>query len=199
MEQTDFRRIDDHALGTPHSVTHSINEFAAYLARPAANDTEKARALFRWIAANIEYDVQGYFNPASRSHQSLDDALKTRKGVCAAYSSLFQALADHMGLEAATISGHGKGYSYTPGEPTDGSNHDWNAVRLDGESRLIDCTWGAGHIDEWRRFQRAFDDFYFLTPPRLFVFTHFPEDPQWQLLPKPIDRSAYDGLLCVKP
>ena len=195
----DFKRIDGHALRASASVTSSIDDLAAYLARPAASDTEKARSLFRWITANIAYDVQGYFNPRGPSHQSPSEALRAKKGVCAAYSSLFHALADRVGLHVATISGHGKGYSYVVGEPTDGSNHDWNAVCLDGEWKLIDCTWGAGHVDERRRFRRSFDEFYFLTPPRLFIFSHFPEEPRWQLLPQPIERPVYDGLLCVQP
>jgi len=196
---SEFERIDHHALGAPASVTRSVDALASYLVEPAGTDLEKARSLFRWIAANIEYDVHGYFNPALRSHQGADDALKTRKGVCAAYSGLFKALADRAGLEAVSISGFGKGYSYVPGTRTGGANHDWNAVRIEGEWRLIDCTWGAGHIDTHRRFERAFEGFYFLTPPRMFIFTHFPDDPQWQLLPHPIDRSAYDELLFVKP
>src|SRR5579859_2355769 len=52
----DFTEIDRHALDTPKSAERSIAGLAAYLIRPARDDREKARALFRWITANIAYD-----------------------------------------------------------------------------------------------------------------------------------------------
>ena len=49
---SEFERIDHHALGTPSSVTRSVDALASYLVRPAGTDLEKARSLFRWIAAS---------------------------------------------------------------------------------------------------------------------------------------------------
>ena len=33
--------------------------------------------------------------------------------------------------------------------------------------------------------------FYFLTDPELFVFSHLPNEPKWQLLPRPITRQEF--------
>ena len=52
----DYTAIDQHALHTPKSAERTIASLAAYLTRPARNDREKARAIFRWITANIAYD-----------------------------------------------------------------------------------------------------------------------------------------------
>lgn len=31
-----------------------------------------------------------------------------------------------------------------------------------------------------------YDDFYFCPDPEYFVYSHFPEDPKWQLLKQPL-------------
>jgi hypothetical protein len=191
MAEHDYALIDQHALHAPSQACSSIRALAGYLAGPARTAKEKARAVYTWIAANIEYDDAVYFGRAAHDDGRPETTLKRRKGVCAGYSNLYQSLARAAGLEVATISGHGKGYSYRPGDTRLDTNHDWNALRIDGEWLLLDATWGAGFLGEDRRFEKAFDDFWFLTPPRFFIFSHFPEDEKWQLLPKPITKAVY--------
>jgi transglutaminase/protease-like cytokinesis protein 3 len=70
-------------------------------------------------------------------------------------------------------------------------NHAWNAVRIEGQWRLLDSTWGAGYLSPAGEFVRAFNAHYFLTPPELFIYDHLPEDPQWQLLDPPISMQRF--------
>ena len=79
------------------------------------------------------------------------------------------------------------------------TNHSWNTVFLDKDWYLIDCTWGAGHIDENGKFQQKFTEFYFLTNPSEFITSHFPyidkdmeESPKWQLLKNPITLEEFE-------
>ncbi|MCZ6841596.1 MAG: hypothetical protein O7G32_02060 [SAR324 cluster bacterium] len=51
--QSSFGSIDRHALAADCAQERSVERLAAYLTRPAANEEEAARAIFRWIAANI--------------------------------------------------------------------------------------------------------------------------------------------------
>lgn len=39
---------------------------------------------------------------------------------------------------------------------------------------------------------RRFDDFYFLTDPEEFIYTHFPDEEQWQLLEAPIPLEEFE-------
>ena len=186
-----FSEIDQHALNAPESVTNSIKSLAAYLAEPAINDFEKARAIFSWIAENISYDANSYFS-GIYSSATPQDVLRTRSSVCQGYSNLFETLARAAGLEVITISGFAKGYGYKVGDHIVGdTNHAWNAVKIEDGWYLVDCTWGAGSLDSSEQFVRDFTPHYFGTPPESFIYDHLPEDPKWQLLESSIDKAEF--------
>ena len=103
-----YEEIDRHALNAPSSAEATVESLAAYLIEPAKNDREKARAIFRWITENIDYNVEVFFKGGSGATNS-EDVLKSRKSVCYGYSDLFLSLAREAGLEAVRISGYGKG------------------------------------------------------------------------------------------
>ena len=194
-----YATIDQHALNVPKSAEQSIESLAAYLTAPAKNEREKARAIFCWLAHNITYDTT---KPAvqSASRPSANTVLKGRIAVCFGYAGLFAELARAAGLEVMEINGHAKGYGYGVGARFDGPpNHAWSAVKMDGQWRLLDCTWGAGHMNEQDQYVRQYDDHYFATPASEFIYDHFPSDPKWQLLEKPISKDEYEGLPLVRP
>ena len=92
----------------------------------------------------------------------------------------------------------------------------WNAVLIDGEWRLLDVLWASCAIARrrekgWKLVDvqgEAFEDehieeepgeqqyrankFFFLTDPDWFISTHFPDDPDWQLLPRPQSIVQFD-------
>lgn len=57
----DYRAIDEHALKAPKELENSIDSLVDYLIKPARNDKEKLRAIFRWISTNISYDTEGFW------------------------------------------------------------------------------------------------------------------------------------------
>lgn len=194
-----YNNIDKYAINTPTSAEASVDSLASYLVAPAKNEREKARSIFRWVTENIDYDVLGFFT-GSFDDTSSKDVLKSRKSVCSGYSDIFSSLASSAGLEVARIAGYGKGYGYLPGENLSGpSNHAWNAVKINGSWYLIDCTWGAGYIDDNKKYVRKFDDYYFMTPPSEFIYGHFPEDSRWHLLEHPFSKSEFEKQAFLKP
>ena len=189
-----YEEIDRHALSAPASARASDESLAAYLIQPAKNDREKARAIFRWIAGNIDYNVDAFFKGGS-GPTAPGDVLKGGKSVCYGYSNLFLSLAEQAGLEAVMISGYGKGYGYQPGRDFSGpSNHAWNAVKINGSWYLIDSTWGAGYVSGAGKYVRKFDEHYFMTPPSQFIYNHLPEDEKWQLLDSPMSEEQFESL-----
>ena len=193
IDRSAFQAIDQYALGTPESAAKSLDSLAAYLVKPAKNDFEKARAIYRWITQNISYDFSAYLTKSYGSTHAVD-VLTSRSSVCAGYSGLFYYLARSAKLEVVSISGWAKGYGYNAGDQINGrTNHEWNAVKINGGWYLIDSTWGAGYIEE-QRFVREFDEAYFLTPPDQFIFNHLPEDSKWQLLNKPLTQNDFSVL-----
>ncbi len=194
-----YEEIDRHALNVPASAEGNVPSLAAYLIKPAKNDREKARAIFRWITENIDYNVDVFFNKGTGATNS-EDVLKSRRSICYGYSDLFLSLAGEMGLQAVRISGYGKGYGYQPGRNFTGpANHAWNAVKINGSWYLMDSTWGAGYVSGEGKYVRRFDDHYFMTPPSQFIYSHFPEDAQWQLLDKPVSKQEYENLVYLQP
>lgn len=197
-ESYNYEKIDAHALAAPASAEQSVESLAAYLIKPAANEQDKARAIFRWICQNIDYDLGSYFTGRLSSTKS-EDVLKSRSSVCSGYSDLFSALAGEAELEAVEIRGYGKGYSYRPGQKFSGPyNHAWNAVKINGSWHLMDPTWGAGYLGRDGEYHRWFDDHYFMTPPDRFIFDHLPEEESWQLLDRPLSKTEFEDLVYVE-
>ena len=199
ISRPEFAAIDSHARSAPRSAVASPDSLAAYLCQPARNDVEKARAIFVWIARNVAYDVEGYRAP-SRRDSSPATVLKSGKAVCSGYGNLFLHLGEAAGLRVMLIDGYAKGYGYTVGQMCVGSNHAWNAVHANDQWHLVDSTWGAGQLDHDRlKFVRQFDEYYFFTPPDQFIYSHFPEEAKWQLLPKPISKSDFEAQIHLRP
>ena len=79
------------------------------------------------------------------------------------------------------------------------SDHAWNAVKINGEWKLIDTTWAAGYIDDKKNFKVKTSDYYFFTPADQFVLAHFPLDNKWQLLEKPATLNQFEISALPRP
>jgi Transglutaminase-like superfamily len=198
LSARDYGQVDRHALAAPASAERSLDALAAWLGAPPARDeADKARAIYRWITDRIAYDAGAYFSGRFRNTQRApEDVLRQRLAVCDGYAGLFEALARRVGLQAVVVSGHGKGFGYHAGQALAGpADHAWNAVRLNGAWYLLDATWGAGTLDaRSHAFQRRYEPLYFAMPPEQFVQRHLPEQPGWQLLPRPLGAEAFAAL-----
>jgi len=190
----DYSRIDAHALKTPNYVETNIPELAKYLVKPANNDREKIRALFRWVTENINYDVKSYMARAHK-HLSPEQVLSSKTAVCDGYAGLLVELGQAVGVDIVKVIGYSKGYDYSVGQRfRDGPNHAWNAAKIDGQWQLFDPTWGAGYTGENNQFIRQFQEIYFLAPPEQFLYDHLPEDQRWQLVSRPISLREFEDL-----
>jgi len=157
------------------------------------NDEEKAWLIFRWISINIEYNFKGYTS-GNYGDLSPEGVFKKGQGVCSGYSTLFNNMAKNIGLEAVSVEGYAKGYSYVSGMVFEKTNHDWNAVKINNVWYLIDSTWGAGHICNGK-FNQHYTEYYFCPDPKNLIRSHCPLDSKWQLLNKPITKKEFEQLL----
>ena len=80
--------------------------------------------------------------------------------------------------------------------------HSWNAVLVNGAWRLVDCHWAArrlvGRKVAPENVRYELDEYYFMPDPHQLVFTHFPDDTNWQLLERTISLSDFEHLVPVK-
>ncbi len=183
----------------------SISEFADKIQTDFKTDIEKTRAVYYWMANNISYDYKSYNSSSSRfngtyyeneedlkrkQRQDAETTLKIKIGVCEDYSQLFRFTLEELGIKCEVISGFAKTTVRDIGRVTRGTNHAWNAVYLDNKWQLIDVTWSTGN-DEFKPGYFDFDDIYFLIDPKQLIWSHFPEDDQWQLLDKSISKIRF--------
>lgn len=190
--------MDRHALAAPAAAEASVEKLAAYLSQGTQSQEEKARAIFRWITDRVAYDVEGFL-AGNYPDPAPENVLRTRTAVCEGYARLFNALAQEAGLESELVSGKSKGYGFSNDEDMRGkqADHAWNVVKLEGQWRLIDSTWGAGAMDQERKFVKRFNEHWFETRPEQFIYDHFPEDQRWQLLARPLSLEQFHGLVRV--
>lgn len=170
---------------SPASREQDIAKLAAKLAKGAKTDLQKARAIYDWLTKNISYDDRGY-NSGRYSPTDAESVLKNGVGVCDGFASLFLAIGLEMGLKIEKVSGFAKGYGYRPGQLFAEPDHAWNRIKIDGEWKMFDATWGEGNgtaVGGKLKSVKEFDAFWFDTDPYAFVFTHYPEDGQTQLSP----------------
>jgi len=213
----DYSAIDAHALKLGGNY-RDIDKLAIDLTDGLTEDYEKARAIFAWIAANIDYDVKAFHKGsapirftysteeelqrllAEENERIVREVLKNRRGVCDGYSRLFLTLCEKSGIEAEAIDGFGRNTLEVRGESVlDISNHTWNAVKLNDRWYLLDPTWASGYTDPGvTKFTRKFRQGFYLTHPGKFIFDHYPEDPKWQLLEKTVSWNEFVSFPLVK-
>ncbi len=194
-----YSAIDELALKTPAEAETSVESLVKYLTSGARNDLEKTRAIFRWVTANIAFDPSA-LGATSPQKVDVNQILKEKRTICMGYSEIFYILGKAAGLEVERIAGFARGFTTANGSPCNSPpNHEWNAVKIDGEWKLIDCTWGTGYMEPGPKFVKRYEEYYFCTPPEQFIFDHYPVDPNWQLLPKPLSCQEYEQLAILKP
>lgn len=184
----DFSGPDSHAARFPRQSIPSqdIGWIAQQLTSPFPSATDKARAIFTWLHHNIIYDTEALYNDRVQGSTPAS-TLASGLAVCEGYAALFAVLATKAGLEALVVSGHGKGIGWSPlpGQavniPPYKGNHAWSAVRIDnGEWKLVDACWGAGHVEGWGKpYKQVFSRQHFENDNDVFGESHFPEDKRY--------------------
>lgn len=182
------------------NISPQVAELARTVTRNSATDRDKAHAIYRWLGENIAYDVAA-LDSGNLGNNDPSTVLKRKKAVCAGYADLFDQMCRSVGLESEVVVGRSRSEeqqlpAILRNSPT---NHAWNAVKLGGEWRLLDPTWGAGNVDRSRRFVKDPNDDWFLVDPEVFSYTHLPQDEKWQLLDLPLDRETFDRRPMIKP
>ncbi|KOS05092.1 hypothetical protein AM493_02860 [Flavobacterium akiainvivens] len=197
----DFAKVDAAVKVYPSFA--DTDKFAEKVKTDFTRDDEKARAIFTWIALNVKYDLGAYGvneKPVAYSYKTEQEklnlqkkfredlsqkTLKSKKGVCQGYATLYEVVAQKAGLEAAMVTGTSKSHPMHIGKAPGASDHAWNAVKINGQWKLLDATWGAGVVTgEKPAFAFKFNDAYFFAEPDTFFLNHFPDDKKWLLTNK---------------
>ena len=149
---------------------------------------ELARAVYQWIVRNAVFPRDGKWGqsvsaPLFPQHADLEEALLY--GVIGTWServaALFVSMAKACHLEAVMVSGYWRHDGVPPGHVLLSHNHCWNAVKVNGLWRLVDCANGArldGHTA-------------FFTLPEYFRLAYQPLNAPWSLLRDYISNAVF--------
>lgn len=185
-----FKDIDNYVLSLNLGRNLSKEEIALTVTKNAFTKKEKARAIFVWLADNIAYDTDFKIYDA-------DNALKYRKSVCQGYSELYADMCSAVGVNVITASGKSKWFNYKINDRL--GDHAWSLVEVDdGGYIIVDVTWGAGNVNG-QTFTKELKDYWFDADPHLFIFSHFPDDTQHQLIEIPISMELFKRLPGITP
>lgn len=186
----EFSAIDKKALQIPDSLTKTTDLIASYINSNFSTDKDKSRAIFIWVASNIQYDIENMFaiNFYEKKENKITKPLKTRKGICENYASLFTDICIKSGLKSFVIEGYTKQNGFTDYIP-----HAWSATLIDNSWFLFDPTWGSGYVNGGKFFKKINNDYYKVHPEKL-IKSHIPFDYLWQFLNYPItNQEFYEG------
>ena len=187
----DKEKLKKIVLLAPKKDNSELSDLINYLKENTnnLNIIEKAYIVFYWMSENIIYDMK-ILKSENNKDNTPEGIYKYGKSVCSGYSKLFSYILNNIGVETEYIKGYAKGHEYTPGEIIEQTNHEWNAIKFNDNYFLIDSTWGSGE-EEGDSHIKELDDFYFFCNPKYLIFTHFPEDPKWQLLKNPLTKEDF--------
>lgn len=186
----EFATVDKKALQLPDSLTKTTDQIATYIKTNFTTDKDKSRAIFIWVASNIQYDIDNIYaiNFYEKKEEKIAKPLKTRKGICENYASLFTDICNKSGIKSFVVEGYTKQNGFTDYIP-----HAWSAALIDSTWFLFDPTWGSGYVNGGKFFKKINND-YFKAKPTALIKSHMPFDYLWQFLNYPItNQEFYEG------
>lgn len=169
-----------------------------YVCRPHRSDVQRLRAIFTWVSERItwEEDFEGQIDTRR--------VVQTKRGCSEEIAVLVRDMCNAVGLYAEVVRGYLKG----PGEVLDldalaRPNHYWNAVIVDGEWRIMDCSLAGPTNPRRSAYSNASsqvaESWYFLARPMEICYTHIPLLPEQQHLVPPVDHDILIALPCACP
>lgn len=200
----------DIVMATYPSDFETIQELVKRIDYDFKQPENKVRALYLWLAKHIEYDIYYQVTPpaaqwivftSQADKQQKKDALlkqrmalyfKERKALCRGYAGLFQMGCELMDIPVTAIHGYAKVSVHDIVKGAHYKNHSWNAVFINNRWNFIDLTWSAGyHEPNSGTWVARLNEYFYLTPPEIFIKSHFPVAPQWQLIQRPITEAQF--------
>lgn len=214
--QDQFKKVAAHSKSV--NKFQNIKDLSLKLTSKFSAESDKVKSIFYWITEYIIYDVNEYHADSAHSYYNiikykqedvsrndslynlriLDTVIRKQAAICDGYARLFKTLCSYSGIKAEMIVGMGK-TNIDDIEKYD-SNHAWNSVQIDKKWYLLDACWGSGSCDDSVfKFTKKRDEFYFLTEPKSFSYTHFPDDKKHLYYSNAFTKQQFINLPLVYP
>lgn len=164
---------------------------AEKLSSHANNDREKLVVLYFWLYKYMTFDVEKF--KVGGEPLQLNDILHKKKGLCTEYTTIISNYCKYCNIECLEIDGYVAFNNQKNNSYFQIPNHNWNAVKIKGKWMFFDGLWSCGAVSFKNNisFIPKLNTEYFLAPPELFIKTHLPKIPAWQLLDYPISMKMF--------
>lgn len=207
-DPSEFEEVDQRAIDVAQTDQATFTDLIRQLCGDCKSDVEKARTIFRWITVKNLNSIMFEENARGDTPMGL---LRGIKYGTESYHVLFKRLCSYAGLHCVVIKGYSKSAGYQPGVKFEDNRfrNSWNAVYVAGAWRFVQCNWGARHLVNAKEVPKPgkaksdslryeYDDHYFLTDPKEFIYEFFPLQPEWQLLKEAITLEEFEELPFVR-
>jgi transglutaminase/protease-like cytokinesis protein 3 len=179
-------------------MTNPTSLATGFVCRPYRSDVQRLRAIFTWVSEKIIWEEDFESDIDSRR------VIQTKRGCAEEVAVLVLEMCAAVGVQAEII----RGYLKTPGEvPEMGimprPNHWWNAVIVDGEWRIMDCSLAAPSNPRRALYSstspQVAESWWFLARPSEICWTHVPEQHHQQHMCPPMAFEVLLALPCACP
>lgn len=199
-----MRQMDDYArkVCEKHHATFRDLLWDLHSSKPVDDPFTKVRILYLWLATKKVQDIT-FEDVTEGSPEETLHCLHTGRTT---YAMAFHTLCRYSGIPSRVLTGQAKGTDYKPGQAMGGpgSNfHTWNVVNVDGDWFFVDIRFARrpiiSNLTTSGDIQHGLDDHFFLTIPSRFIYTHFPDDQQWQLLEPQVTMEQFSNMPVMTP
>jgi transglutaminase/protease-like cytokinesis protein 3 len=175
---------------------NSVEDLAIRINNDFTTEIEKVKAIYTWLATNINYkDTIGFVvtPPNFKVYTDLDDmkrrlekehnklvikTLKTKKAICKGYALTFKKVCDILNIKNELIKGYVKVNPHKIAHIPKEKNHVWNLVTIKNRSIILDVTFGSGFSNNGK-WETKLDNFYFDIKKEDINLTHYPSEKKW--------------------
>ncbi|RKF81470.1 putative variant sh3 domain-containing protein [Golovinomyces cichoracearum] len=204
-EATDFQLVNftlvdknTRMINSLPPMTNPISLATGFICRPYRSDVQRLRAIFTWVSEKIawEEEFESEIDPRR--------VIQSKRGCAQEVAILVMEMCTAVGIHAEVV----HGYLKTPGEALElnflpRANHWWNAVLIDGEWRIMDCSL-ASPSNPYRCLyssasSQVAESWWFLARPTKICWTHIPERHQQQHLSPQVSPQILLALPCACP
>ena len=134
------------------NIPDAVRELSNTICADVDDDYQKILKIHDWVAENLYYDMDDYYNKGTHSFAGVEDLLVSKHSVCQGYADLVTLLVRAQGIPCRQIYGFALGLSDKNGYWTDSNmnptkdNHAWNQAYVDHRWVNIDATWDSDNV-----------------------------------------------------
>ena len=159
-------------------ISDAVKKQSDEICKGITDDYEKLWALHKWVAENIYYNYDWYYNGTEGVHDP-DSVLKTRTSVCQGYAELLEAMIEAQGIPAIITRTYAAGVSnnldfWDIKELPEDANHAHVEAFVNKRWVTMDATWDSKNVYSNGKYETHLPTSYeyFDPTPEDFSYDH---------------------------